>query len=556
MTVIDHAQAPASNLAAKIAADQPAIARIRTNHGRFSGEMDKAEAHLAAGQVDEALLHAHLAANVAAHGHCGIFGSTRLERLIHTVAASIPHKTAQPFKRKKRAEDIHKVLHVATKVVAVGGLTRMISRWMDADPGRLNSFLVTRQRHEIPSHLQEAVARSGGTIHRLNTRVGTQLDWVKQLREIAQDYDLIILHIHCEDLIPLVAFAQAEKFPPVLLLNHADHLFWAGPSVSHAVLSLREAAHDITVNRRGVPVDRSLYLPTLVDASRRQTREHAREALQIDADTQLIISVARGAKYRTIDGVPYADRFIDVVKANPRARVMVIGSGMPADWARANAETSGRIIGLPEQTDIARYFEAADIYVDSYPFSSSTSMMEAACYGLPLLTLFTLPDEARLLGINHLGLIGGVIQARTTTDWEAQLTRLIRDQDWRNARGADAIKNVGCTLPKEWHEWLEAAYQRSLDLPPLSSPPTAPAFDIDSARVGEPDWRHEEIYGSKIDLADLTKEYIGAMSFPARMRVWKTLKRAGQIGGLKASLRLLLPEWLKGRLKRRQGLMH
>lgn len=529
--------------------DPASVNRIFSNHARFAAEVDKAEAHLSAGRLDEAILHANLAANIGAHTHTGTFASHRLEKLIHAIAAAIPDP-APKFERKRTAGGIQRVLHIGTEVVPVGGLTRMISRWMDADSGRINSFAVTRQRHAIPAHLVKAVERSGGDLHRLNTRVGSQLDWVKRLREIGRSHDLIVLHIHCEDLIPLIAFANGEKFPPVLLLNHADHLFWLGPSVSHAVLSLREAAHDITVNRRGLPQERSLYLPTLVDAvKRRMTREQAREALQLEPDAQLIISVARGAKYRTIDGVPYADRFIDVLKANPKARVLVIGSGMPDDWKRANAETGGRILGLPEQPDVAKYFEAADIYVDSYPFSSSTSLMEAAGYGLPLLTLYTLPEEARLLGINHLGLIGGVVTARTTRDWEHALTRLIREPTWRRARSEDAMKNVLCAQPKEWMDWLEAAYTKACTLPPVPTPPPAPSIDTDTPRTGEPDWRHEAIYGGDIPLADLTKDYMGALPFSARLRVWNTLRKSGHIGGL-AAIRLLLPEWLKRRLKR------
>ncbi len=528
--------------------DPASVARVLANHGRFIGEVEAAETALTEGRADEAILHAALAASVCAHTHTGLFASSRLEAIIHSIAASIPDD-APVFPRKKSASEIKRVLHVGTEVVPVGGLTRMISRWMDADAGRTNSFVVTRQRRAIPRHLVDAVKRSGGSLHRLNTRPGSQLDWVKRLREIGRQHDLIVLHIHCEDLIPLIAFAQAEKFPPVLLLNHADHLFWLGPSVSHGVLSLREAAHDIVVNRRGVPLERSILLPTLVDPPKRQmTREQAREALQLPADCQLIISVARGAKYRTIDGVSYADRFVDVLKANPNARLLVIGSGMPDDWQAASLATGGRIVGLPEQPDVGKYFEAADIYVDSYPFTSSTSQMEAAGYGLPLLSLCVLPEEARLLGINHLGLTGGFIQARSVPQWEHILTRLIREPGWRRARAQDALAAVQCAQPPEWLNWLEAAYEKAAQLPPLASPPATPAVDIDTPRTGEPDWRHEAIYGGDIPLPVLTSDYMGALALPARLRVWNQLRRSKALEG-GVALRTLLPEWLKRRLR-------
>jgi hypothetical protein len=526
-----------------------AAARIEANHKRFADEIGLANQHLAAGRLDEAVFHAHLAAAIAAHTHCGVFASTQLERLIHAVSSAIPGD-GEVFVRKRSAAEIARVLHVGTELVPVGGLTRMISRWIDADAKRVNSLAVTRQRHAIPAHLLGAVERSGGRVHRLNTEAGSQFDWVKQLRKIGREHDLIVLHIHCEDLIPLIAFANGERFPPVLLLNHADHLFWLGPSVCHAVLSLREAAHDIVVNRRGVATERSLYLPTLVDQPlRRLSRQQARAALNVGNDEVLIISVARGAKYRTVDGIPYASRFVNALKANPKARVVVVGAGMPDDWRPAAEETGGRIAGLPEHPDVATYFEAADIYVDSYPFSSSTSLMEAAGYELPLLTLYTLSHEARLFGINHLGLIGGPITALSTDEWETALGRLIREPDWRREIAANALKAVQCAQPPEWLDWLEAAYQRACELPPVPTPPPAPKIDIDTPRTGEPDWRHEAIYGSPHPISAIALDYMGALPLDARLRVWNAFRKSGDIRGLAASVRLLLPEWLKRRLK-------
>src|SRR5689334_2116868 len=151
--------------------DPRAVKRIGENHAQFLAEIERAEANLAAGRLDEAMLHAHLAAAIAAHTHCGVFASSRIERLIHAISAQIPDEEIV-FPRKKSGKDIVRVLHVGSKVIPVGGLTRMISRWMNADAKRVNSFAVTRQKGPIPDHLVEAVKRSGGELHMLNTQIG------------------------------------------------------------------------------------------------------------------------------------------------------------------------------------------------------------------------------------------------------------------------------------------------------------------------------------------------------------------------------------------------
>ena len=43
---------------------------------------------------------------------------------------------------------------------------------------------------------------------------------------------------------------------------------------------------------------------------------------------------------------------------------------------------------------------------------------------------------------------------------------------------------------------------------------------------------------------------MGALSFPTRFKVWRQLRREGAIKGAGETTRLLMPEWLKRRLKR------
>jgi glycosyltransferase involved in cell wall biosynthesis len=528
----------------------PAETLILDNFNRFQARVSQAESFLDQGNLELAAFQTMLAATIATHAHCGIFASKRLELVIRKISEKLVFQD-RPVPRKTRATDVKRVLHIASEVSKVGGLSRMISRWISADPDRSNSLVLTRYREALPGHLEDAVKSSGGTIHLLNQKTGSMLDWVRHLRQIARDFDLIVLHTHCEDVLPLIAFAEGDKHPPALLLNHADHLFWLGPGSAHAVLNLRNAADEITRNRRGVAAPRSLMLPTLVDDTTwRQTKEQARQSLGISKDELVLLSVARGAKYRSPEGPSYADRFVPVLQENENARLIVVGSGMPDNWQAAAKATGGRIAGLSEQADPWKYFEAADIYVDSYPFSSSTSLMEAAGYELPLVTLFTAPDAASLVGINHLGLIGGVIQARSNADWGQALTRLLTDESFRRDQGCAARESVRIAQPDVWRTWLERAYDDALALPPLHDGAMEMPDATDTPYFGEPDRRHESIYGSDVSLVDIERDYIGLLSIKGRIRAIGNLSGEGHLRSLSETLRLLLPEWLKTRARR------
>jgi glycosyltransferase involved in cell wall biosynthesis len=523
--------------------------RLLANFARFEAEVQLAETAYANDELEMAAFYAATASTIATHTHCGVFASPRLERVLNAIGRRIiPGESGRNF---GRAHSYKKVLHVGTELSAVGGLTRMISRWIDADAERTNSLVLTQHKGKIPEHLTEAVKRSGGEIIRLNQMPGSRFDWVRALRRIACKHDVIILHIHCEDVIPLLAFADGVGLPPVLLLNHADHLFWLGPSICHLVINLRDAAADISISRRGIEPQRNFLLPTIVDAT---TRSHARRdakvSLGLDPDSILLLSVARRPKYRSLNGVSFADRHVKLLEKHPQTQLVVVGSGEPEDWQGAKARVNGRIIGLPEQPDPRRYFEAADIYVDSYPFVSSTSMMEAGGYGLPLVTIFTLSDEARIFGINHVGLVGTSLVAKTFDEYGALLERLIVDPVLREQNGEAVRRAVEeFHVPSGWHPHLEAAFKHAMDLPVRSGNWTATAPDIERPNLGPPDSLHEDIFGSKHPGTEIEMIYMGALPFRQRIAHLKTMRNRGENLGLTANIRLLLPEWVKRQFK-------
>jgi glycosyltransferase involved in cell wall biosynthesis len=526
---------------------QSASERILSNFARFDAEVKLAESAYAKGELEMAAFYAATAATIATHTHCGVFSSPRLEGILNAIGRQIAPGDKGGKPRERGA--FKRVLHVGSELSSVGGLTRMISRWITADGDRTSSVVLTQHRGDVPEHLTEAVRRSGGELVRLNQSIGSRFDWARKLRQIGNAHDVIILHIHCEDVIPVLAFADESGLPPVIFLNHADHLFWLGTSVADLVLNLRDAATDISIARRGVQADRNFLLPTIVDSTTRlQSRDEAKAGLGLSPDTVLLLSVARRPKYRSIDGLSFADRHVKLLEKHPQARLVVVGSGEPDDWQAAKARVDGRITGLSEVPDPKRYFEAADIYVDSYPFVSSTSMMEAAGYGLPAVTIFTLPDEARIFGINHVGLVGTSLVATTADEYEAMLDRLVVDASFRTEKG-EAVRQAieRFHVPSGWRSHLEAAFERVRSLPARVA--VATNGIAERPYVGPPDDMHQEIVGAEPVLPEVKMIYMGALTLRQRLAQWSRMRRQGEISGAKAMLRLLLPEWLKRTIK-------
>ena len=289
----------------------------------------------------------------------------------------------------------------------------MLRRWICHDVGRRHSLAVTRQlRTPLPHTLQDLVRRSGGSIHRLNSRPGGLLSWAAKLRQIAHSHDLVILHLWADDIIPTIALADKSVTPPILLIDHCDHTFWLGGTVSDMVVALRKSGQRLAQNRRYVPEERSVLLPTIVERSSRvYTREQAKRILGLPANCVLLVSIARKAKYASFQGKSYLDAHVSILRKHDQAILFIVGAGNRDDWRSTITEMKGRIFSIPEKLAVGIYLQAADVFVDAFPMVSITSLLEAGLYGLPLVSRSLFSIRSEILLADAPGLDGYLLQA-------------------------------------------------------------------------------------------------------------------------------------------------
>lgn len=529
---------------------EPEVARMRRNYEEFQNLRREAERCLEADDLNSAAAYVEAAVTLARQRHCGFYRSDPLEQILteiarRTFAARV--EATRPARTK-----IDRVLHVATVLNEVGGLTRMMRRWIAADEGRHHTLALLRHPGAPPLSVRQAVESRGGHIHLIGATRGGPVEWARTLRKLSLDFDLVVLHVSNEDPTPGIAFADERNRPPVVLVNHADHAFWVGLSVCDLIASSRVSGERLVVERRGVPAERHVILPIQIDPpTRRHGRAEARRKLGLPAGGPLLVSVARGVKYRTLGGVSFADMHVEALMAHPDARLLVVGPGEPADWQAAIAATGGRIIGLPETPDPALAFEAADVYLDSYPFVSITSMLEAGGLGAPCVTLFPYPSDANVMSTDMPGLAPTIGFATSMVDYNRILSDWLADPEALHRRGDETAANVKRlhTTPN-WLESLEALYARALAVPPVKPlrekkiPATEEFYD------GYPDILLNEVFGEFDTVEAILKRSLRLMSLPERLRVWRRLARTGSFEGPRDAARNLLPEWLPRRISR------
>jgi glycosyltransferase involved in cell wall biosynthesis len=535
---------------------EEAVRLIPQHFAEFRRLVAHTENLVARGSFVAAAAYGEIAALHAISWHCGLFFSPELERTL----AAIGRKAIGPgpvFPRSvSQSGQPRHVLHVATCVMPIGGHSRMLWRWIEQDRERCHSLALTRQQQDVPDSLIEAVAKSGGRIYRVNRSVGSLISWASQLREIGRTADVIVLHIFNDDVIPTLAFAGAEERPCTIFYNHADHLFWLGVGISDVVAQGREYAIPFSEERRAIPAERSALLPIiLTPVPRTMPRAQAKRRLGVPDDSVVLLSIARAGKYRTVGAMSFGDMHIPLLDRHKNAVLVVVGPTDRTDWLAAIAHAQGRMVVVGETSDTATYYQAADIYVDSFPFGSTTSLLEAGSCGVPLVSRFPYSDSSLILGADTPALSRIMHRVRDFTEYISLLSRLVDDEQLRARLGAETRTAILETHTGErWRRRLEDVYRLASSVPRARIDPAA----SDRMFVGEPDVFIQRIAGAPIAADGVDgrvnrsiESKIRLLPLNERLRQWARLARNDtfhSIGRVRA-LKYLVPEWLADRVR-------
>src|SRR5438105_1576003 len=234
-------------------------------YARFCQMLTLCEEHFAARDYPAAVALANVAARYAFPGRVGLFVSPRLESLLLELGKQVPNVSG--FGPRQSGKRSRNVLHILSYARPVGGDCRYAWRWMQQDCTSRHSVAITTQAdvkgiYEIPQILKEAAENSGGFLRVLSAPTTKQLEQASELRRLCQGMDVIVLHLFPYDVIPILALAAGCDSCKIVFVNHSDHTFWAGSSVSHSIIHLRAQSAQFLRRRRGLDFTQSSFLPT------------------------------------------------------------------------------------------------------------------------------------------------------------------------------------------------------------------------------------------------------------------------------------------------------
>ncbi|MCD9584363.1 hypothetical protein [Tenacibaculum maritimum] len=307
------------------------------------------------------------------------------------------------IERKKIREDFKEIvpvpnscLHVVTKAYLTGGHTRVIERWIDAcNPSEKHSVILLNQTNlrRIPNLLKDLVKNKNGDFIILPSS-SDEVDKANKLRNIAFSYESIILHHHPNDAVPLMAFSAKEFNRPIVCFNHSGHTFWLGSSIVDFCIDIEKNQNNCTIQKRGIKNTAIIDMPVDSHIDHAPLRkESLKVKFNIPKEKVIISSMASMYKYTPMEEIDFVSSIRKILEANDNAVFIGIGITKTIDkWRQLALNFEGRVflLGHVNYNNISQYLEETDLYIDSFPYNSWLSLIDAINIGkCPSLVLKT-----------------------------------------------------------------------------------------------------------------------------------------------------------------------
>jgi hypothetical protein len=518
---------------------------LRDRYARFCELLTLAEEYFAARDFQAAAGLAQIAVCCAFPDHSGLFASPRLERLLLELGKQIP--AAAAGRARQRDETSLNILHVLTYARPLGGDTRFAWRWIQEDRSNRHSVAITTQAHmkgvyTVPEVLRQAAEDSGGFLRALRASASRPLEQARELRALCQEMDIVVLHLWPYDIVPILALAAGCESVKTLFVNLSDHTFWAGASVAHSVVHLRRQSPHFLSNRRRLDPDRSVILPIpLADAPSsipsKAEKLQAKRMLGYAPDVTLLLTIATPFKYSAPGQIGLLDLVTPVLVQFPQAVFMAVGPQRDNAWHAASTQTHGRIVPLGTRQDNDLLRTAADVCLDSVPFSSITSLLESGIRGLPVLAYNPPNPEMALLGPGAPGLENAMHLGSDPESYRKLLGSLIGDERLRRESGLRLREHIlSLHSGPNWVNALHSLYARVQQANGRGCFLAA----SDAFEGGPLDLALAQLYAHAHEpkhVYRLIRNYVGAMPYRSRL----SLTRRLHLKGFEVSFLSLLP---------------
>jgi hypothetical protein len=423
--------------------------------------------------------------------HPGFFSDGRIENLLQAKAPEISLEEADPevlrtFETHHTSGENPGMLLVASYLSEFGGHGKVVEKIIEGYKDHSIYLAVTHQREKLPASFENFERNGDLRIVRL-ADCGSITAKAATLRRIASELDVVVLFTHPNDPIPVLALGCGD-LPPVVFDNHAHFFFSLGASVSDLVVSHAEYMCERSKERRFaretflLPIRYSRYAHLL---GKPVDKVAAKAGLGLRPEESCLVSIVLGSTvFASSGGDNFFETADEIVKRHPKVHLFLIGIDDEHEYSKRylSLET-GRIHCLGIVPDPLQYYQAADIYLDAFPYPSMGALVESITYGEACPLLFYGSHRGLL---NSGNIFASEVDLNTvdSADYFARLEELLDSEEKRRAI-VEILKAEQLEVEESLPAHLDALRRMAgtLQHVPRRLPDATPQFTDDDLKV-------------------------------------------------------------------------
>jgi hypothetical protein len=355
-------------------------------------------------------------------------------------------------------------LHVMSEFLPAGGISVMVTRWLKLDRKRTHYLAVIDETLSIPDDVRDAIHNSGGSIFvpPLNLTILQRALWLRTIAQRVANY--VILHINPTDILYVIAFG-VKGGPRTLLVNYTAHSFWVGGSIADLTLNIRGSDDEIKWAAEYRRLHRFATLPIAILSDDAQNAPHlskaeAKARLGIPTHATCLLTVGASFKYSPANNMNFLQAIEGVLTEVQDAFLLVVGFHGDKDWKHASDRVGGRIktYGAVEHSKLSIFHQASDVYVEGFPFGTTTALLEAGSKGIPIMPApkpCPPPYSSDGIALDHI-----LCASEDEFRYKRELISLILNPDSREALGERLQQSIKAHhTGKNWQRYLDDALE-------------------------------------------------------------------------------------------------
>lgn len=375
------------------------------------------------GLYEDCINYIELTAGFAWLNFSGFYKLQSLEKILINIGKSLPAFKIETKLNSQETKTNKNILHICSSLRLAGGHSKLLFNWIKTDYKNSHTILSTRLSLDDMKNVSSAYIKDN-VPSLINLNADSKLKKAEELKKHLEGfhYDYIILHTDPNEVIATVALSDIKIKTPVLLLNHADHTFWLGSTITDILLQIRESNIALDKKRRNISDQALLPIPI-------KSNQFIKKYNSENQTKQLkILSTGSLFKYTPTKEYNFYEEIFTLAKKHPEILINIVGIDKDSKYALKYQLKNINYLGLLNSEDLNQLENEADIFLEGFPLPSFTALLQVSLKKIPFVLHYKPLSSMMLFEENKKN---GISYPNNREEWRTEVKKLIENQEHR-----------------------------------------------------------------------------------------------------------------------------